>query len=164
MNFKNYLKIIMLFCINTSYNDLQGTVKVFVNDSKKNLIITVYDTQHNIVSIQLTPGAIQELFIEGQVIDKIVIQNEKHMKKSLAAMAHQVLRKDSSAINENMIYIIHQNTSITMYKASAPKDNMLKAIDTMYVEQGRLPTIAMTIDNKKGNDLVTKQNISYALK
>lgn len=150
-----------MFCLSFISLQLQSTVKIFVNDSTRTFIIQVYDNDNNIISINLVSGAIQELFIPGKQIDKIVIQDKGYAQKSFGSMTRQILQKESSKINENMTFIIHQNGSVKMYQSGTQKDKTLLAMDAIYTEKGKLPTLDIAIHTSKANHLWTTQNITY---
>lgn len=163
MNRYTFFKHIMLLWIIFNNAQVTSTVKVFVNDSSKHFIVQVYDHNKNIVTTYLKPGAIQELFIEGNIIDKIMIQDQNYAKKSFGGLTCQILRKETMKINDHMIFIIHQNGSVKMYKSATSKDDVLKKIDTFYTQKSKLPTIDISIHTKKADRLSTEQEIIYSI-
>lgn len=164
MNLNGFIKKALWLAVAISCYQIESTVKTFVNDSSRNFVVRVYDNDNNIICTKLVPGAIQELFIPGKIIDKIIIQDEKQNKKAFGSMTRNILRKETSKINENMTFIIHQDGSIKMYTGLTAKDETLQKIDTTYTETGKLPTIDMAIHTTKADQLGTMQNVSYTIK
>ncbi|MBP6869371.1 hypothetical protein KBC04_00590 [Candidatus Babeliales bacterium] len=164
MNIYKFIKKISLLSITLTCYQLESTIKTFVNDSSKTFVARVYDNNNKVIMTTLTPGAIQDVFISGTTIEKIVIQDERHVKKSLSAMTRQTLRKESSKINDSMVFIIHQDSSIKMYKGTTSRNEILNEIDATLTETGKLPTLEMMIHNTKTDEQATTQNISYAVK
>jgi len=147
----------------TTHSHLHATVKVFVNDSSKTFFIRLFDGKNNITAITLKPGAVQDVFLNYNSISKIIIQDERH-KTSAATMAHHILRKDMYPINENMIFIVHKDATMTMYKGTTSRDKMLQDIDASYTKYATLPTIDFNIHTSKSNKSWSDQTISYNLK
>lgn len=158
------LKKIIILVLSIMHNQLDANVKVFINNSFKNFLVHVYDNKNNIIALNLAPGAVQDLFLHGDIIDKIVVQDEKHTSKSIATMTRQALRKETSKINDNMIFIIDKDASIKMYKGTTSRDEVLRKIDEAYINQATLPTIDLTIHTIKTDQPWTMQNINYNIK
>lgn len=145
-------------------NQINATVKVFINHSPTDFFVRVHDNKDNTIGITLAPGAVQDVFTEGDMIDRIIIQSKKHGSRPLAAMNNQTLRHDSHKINNYMIFIINQDSSVKMYKGSTSRDMTLLKIDAAYTKHAKLPTIDMAIHTTKGDQYWTAQNISYDIK
>lgn len=164
MIFNNLFKTVIIFYIICISNQLHSTVKIFVNDSSRTFMVRVYDNDNNIIAINLVPGAIQELFIPGKQIDKIVIQDKGYAQKSFGTITDQILYKESSKINENITFIIHQNGLVKMYQSQTQKHKILETMDTIYTEKSKLPTLDILIHTKKSNQPWVTQDISYEIK
>ena len=141
-----------------------ANVKVFINNSSKCFLIKVYDGKNNATALSLAPGELQDLFLQGEVIDKIIIQNDKNSSQPLSSMTRHVLRKETSAINDNMIFIISQDASVKMYKGTTSRDEVLRKIDEAYIKNSKLPTIDLSIHTIKTDQPWTMQNINYNVK
>jgi hypothetical protein len=157
------LNIVVLALI-IMHSQLDAVVKTFINNSSKELLVRIYDSNNSIIGLVLAPGAIQDLFIPCDTINKIVILDNKHSSKPLSAMTHNELRKETSAINDNMIFIINQNSSIKMYKGTTNRDEALRQIDESYRKQAKIPTIELAIHTIKSDQPWTTQNVTYNLK
>ncbi len=167
MNFSkiNFLKAkTICLMLSIMHQHLNANVKVFINNSSKDFLVRVYDSKNNILGLNLSSGQVQDLFLQGDVLDKIVIQNEKHNARPLSSMTRHVLRKETSAINDNMIFIIHQDGSVKMYKGTTSRDEALRKIDEAYLKDGKLPTIDLSIHTSKNNQSWSTQKIDYSLK
>ncbi len=158
---KFMLFMIAIFCIS---DQIKGVVKTFVNNSSKDFFIRVYDGKNNIMGLTLAPGAIQDLFIPTDSINKIVVLDGKHSSKPLSAMTRNELRKENIAINDNMIFIINQNSSVKMYKGTSSRDAVLQKIDEAYIKRTNLPTIDLSIHTIKTDQPWTTQKVMYNLK
>ena len=157
-------KKIALIILCTMHSQLDANVKVFINNSLKNFFVRVYDNKNNIIGAVLAPGAVQDLFLQGDVIDKIVVQDQKHSAQPLSAMTRQVLRKETSKINDNMIFIINHDNSVKMYQGTTSRDEALRKIDEAYTKKAILPTIDLSIHTIKTDQAWTTQNINYSIK
>jgi len=164
MNFTQKYLAVAFFIFIFIQHPLDATVKVFVNNSSKTLFVRMYDTKNNIVGATLTPGDIQELFIPGDILDRIIIQDKKHIAKPLSSMTNKTLRKDECMINDNMIFIINKNHAIRMYHGSTSKDDALRKIDEIYTKTGKLPTIELSIHQTKTNQPWIEQTVHYTIK
>lgn len=141
---------------------IDAIVKVFVNDSNKNIGIKIYDNNNSITSIQLAPGAIQDVFLTAPALKKIVISDEQTKSDGLSSsMARYVLQHDVFAINDHMIFIIHKNKSVSMYQGSTSRDAVLEEIDAVYQEKQILPTLHMSIHTTKSNHPWIVQKVDY---
>ncbi len=128
------------------------------------MLVRVYDSKKNITGIVLTPGAIQDIFIQCDTIDKISVIDNRHSSKVLSSMTHNELRKESSDINNNMIFIINQNYSIKMYKGTTSRDKALRQVDESFVKQAKIPTIELSIHAIKNDKAWTTQEVTYCVK
>ncbi|MDP3788606.1 MAG: hypothetical protein Q8Q60_04825 [Candidatus Chromulinivorax sp.] len=143
---------------------LDAVVKTFVNNSSKDILVRIYDNKNNITGLLLAPGAIQDAFIPCNSIDKISVMDHKHINKTLVSMTHNELRKETSAINDNMIFIINKNHSINMYKGSTSRDEALCQINESFVQQAKIPTIELSIHTIKNDKPWTIQKVMYNIK
>ncbi len=156
------LNFLTLALIITHYH-LDAVVKTFVNNSSKELLVRIYDNKKNITGLVLAPGAIQDVFIQSDSIDKISVIDNKHVNKTLTSMTHHELRKDTSAINKNMIFIINHNFAIKMYKGSTSRDEALRHIDESFMQHAKIPTIELSIHSIKSDQAWTSQKVMYNL-
>ena len=156
-------KIVYLLLIMVTHEQIQATVKVFVNDSPKTFFIRMFDGKNNVTAITLKPGAVQDVFLKYDSLSKIIIQDERH-KMTATTMAHHILRSETHPINQNMIFIVHKDATFTMYKGTTSRDKSLQDIDTSYTKQGLLPTIDLAIHTTRTNELYSEQSLSYSLK
>ncbi len=144
---------------------LQGTVKTFVNNSKKDFLIRIYLDEKKITGIQLHPGEIQDVFLPGTTISKITVQDDKQKSKPLTSMTRNALKKDDYPINESMIFIVQQDGSIKIYPGGrSTRDQALLKIDEYYTQNAQLPSIDLSIVTKKTNESLVMQEINYAIK
>ena len=158
-------KLILLIIAIIGINDhINGVVKTFVNNSSKDFFVRVYDGKNNIMGLALAPGAIQDLFIQTDTINKIVVLDGKRSSQPLSAMSHNELRKENAAINENMTFIINQNSSIKMYNGMSSRSEALQKIDEAYIKRTNLPTIDLSIHTIKNDQPWTTQKVVYNLK
>jgi hypothetical protein len=157
------INIVWLF-LSLMHSQLDAIVKVFVNNSSKTFLVRIYDSKNNITSISLAPGAIQDVFLPENSIDKIIIQDEKHSTRPLSAMTRYVLRKETSRICDNMIFIISQDATVKMFPAVTSRDEALLKIDAAYTKKAKLPTIDLTIHSTKTDQPWTSQSINYTIK
>ena len=158
---KAYILLVALYFM---HNQLHATVKTFINNSTKEFFIRVYDDNNKILMLNLAPGAIQDLFIPCETINKIVVIDGQHKSSSLSALSHNELQKDKFPINKNMIFIINQNSSVKMYKGTTSRDNMLQEIDKAYMKKTNLPTIDLSIHTIQSDQPWTTQEVIYNLK
>lgn len=159
---KTQKAVLLLLAI--AHNQIESNVKVFINNSSKIFSVRIYDSKNNILSLKLNPGDVHDAFIQGDVLDKIVVQDERISSRSISSMTRQSLRKESSKINENMIFIINQDGSVKMYKGTTSRDEVLRKVDEAYIQQAKLPTIDLSIHTIKSNQPWTTQNINYTIK
>jgi len=155
-------KIIFLYTVFLTFST-HAIVKTFINDSKKTFLIRIYNDQKEIMDTNLAPGAVQDVFLTNSVINKIIIQDDKHKDYPLSSMAYTILKKESRNLNDSDIFIIHADASVRIYARSTNRDAMLQEIDKIYSKQYKLPTIAMKIENGKYDDKVNKQQVSYVV-
>ena len=141
-----------------------ANVKVFINNSSKHLLVRIYDDKNNATALTLAPGELQDLFLQAEVVDKIIIQNDKNSSQPLSSMTRHVLRKETSAINDNMVFIISQDASVKMYKGTTSRDEVLRKVDESYIKNSKLPTIDLSIHSIKTDQPWTMQNINYSVK
>src|SRR3989339_2090432 len=156
--------MLFLIAILSISDQLKGIVKTFVNNSSKYFFFRVYDSKNNIMGMTLAPGAIQDLFIPTDSINKIVVLDGKHSSKPLSAMTRNELRKENMAINDNTTFIINQNSSIKIYKDTSSRNETLQKIDEAYKKRTNLPTIDLSIHTIKTDQPWTTQNVVYNLK
>jgi hypothetical protein len=146
-------------------DQIKATVKTFVNNSKKEFFIRIYFDEQKITGVQLLPGEIKDVFLEGKIISKITVQDEKQKSKPLSSMTRNALKKDEYPINESMIFIIQQDNSIKMFPGGkSNRDQALLKIDEYYTKNAQLPSIDLTIATKKTNDAWTMQEVCYSIK
>lgn len=146
------------------YNEFNATVKTFVNNSTKNFFVRVYDENNKVIALHLSPGDIQDVFIPCNSLHKIVVIDAKHKSKSLSAMSHNELKKNTFSINNNMIFVINQNSSVKIYKGTSKRDDALRKIDEAFMKQTNLPTIDLSIHTIKSHRDWTTQEVDYNLK
>lgn len=156
------LKVALFICI--MHDQIDAVVKTLVNNSSKNMLVRIYDKNNHIIGIDLAPGAIQDVFIPCDSIDKLSVIDKKHLNKTFKSMTHNELRKETSPINDHMIFIIEKNYAIKMYKGSTTRDAMLQEIDQDFVHEGKIPTIELSIHAIKGDKAWTGQKVTYNLK
>ncbi|MBV8661149.1 MAG: hypothetical protein JO129_03320 [Candidatus Dependentiae bacterium] len=159
---KKFLAINALLII--MHHQINANVKVFINNSPKDFFIRIFDNNNAITGVDLAPGAVEDVFLESDFIQKIIIENKKHSSRPLAAMNHHALRHDSHKINDHMIFIINQDASVRMYKGSTSRDMVLQKIDEAYIKKAQLPTIEMAVHTIKNDKPWLSQKINYNIK
>jgi len=162
-NIKTMKKILWVL-LSVMHFQADANVKVFINNSSKCFLVRVYDEKNNATALTLDPGELQDLFLQAETIDKIIIQNDKNSSQPLAGMTRHVLRKETSAINDNMVFIISQDASVKMYKGTTSRDEVLRKVDDAYIKNSKLPTIDLSIHTIKTDQPWTMQNINYSVK
>ncbi|MGZ6250532.1 MAG: hypothetical protein ACXWL2_00735 [Candidatus Chromulinivorax sp.] len=156
-------QIIIMLLFGLSQN-LDATIKIFVNNSSKNLFIRLFDSQNNVVAVNLEPGQIEEVFLQAQVIDKIIIQDKKSETRPLASMIQEILKKETSKINNHTTFIINKDLSVKMYAPKNSKSEFLEKIDKAFTTKEPLPSIQISIKSTKTEKPWVLQNVEYKIK
>lgn len=154
----------ILLTLSIATSQIDANVKVFINNSSKNFLVRVYDNLNHVIGVNMAPGGVYDVFIKGDRIEKIIIEDQKLNSKSLSSMARHVLYKEKYPINDNMTYIIHKDYSVKMYKGTTSRDETLRQIDESYLQQGQLPTIELSIHTTQTEQPWATQNVIYGLK